>query len=123
MSSGSLGCLPILTGEMNENLEGTLAAVLVLAAAVGLAWLTLRYRAGASERRMRSMMRKLGLDPEIDLSESLDDVVRAIRRRCRQCGAVGECEAWLEGPGNNHNDFCPNARVFDILLRHKQNSA
>lgn len=120
---GERGFCCILEVEMAEYLQEILTAALVLAVAATLFWLARRYRAAASNRRMRAMMLKVGLDPDIDLSQDLEDVVQSIRRRCYQCGAVGECEAWLEGGGKGARDFCPNARVFDILLRHRREDA
>lgn len=68
---------------------------------------------------MRSMMRAAGLDPDIDPVGAHDEVIKAIRRRCRHCRAPHECEAWLEGQLAGDNDFCPNARVFEILAKYK----
>ena len=108
---------------MTEHLLEILAVALVLAVAASLFWMARRYRMAASHRRMRAMMLKVGLEPDIDLSADLEDVVQSIRRRCYQCGAVGECETWLERGRTDAREFCPNARVFDILLRHRREGA
>lgn len=78
------------------------------------------YLANGSERRMRSMLESVGLDPAIAASNEIPTIMREVRQRCRTCNAEGVCERWLEGREKGGNDFCPNARVFEILQKHSR---
>ena len=77
----------------------------------------------ASERRMISMLERVGLDPAIAaghesdtvLAFAIDVVMKAIRERCQACTAVDTCERWLVDKGAHDNAFCPNAAIFDEL--------
>lgn len=103
-----------------STFQGVVIAIVLFAAVVaGLSFLIPRRRV-ASESRMRHMMRKAGLDPDIDPVGEHDEVIQAIRRSCRRCGATDECEAWLEGEHAGDNSFCPNARVFEILAKYRK---
>jgi hypothetical protein len=79
-------------------------------------WFAAR-RLGASARRMRRMMMHHGLDPEIAVHRVAPAVIRAARRRCRQCQFEGHCERWLAGREGGDGSFCANARVFEDLVR------
>ncbi len=76
------------------------------------------YLANGSERRMRSMLESVGLDPSIANTNEIPTIMREIRQRCRTCRSEGVCERWLEGQEKGGNDFCPNAKVFEVLQRH-----
>ena len=76
------------------------------------------YLANGSERRMRSMLESVGLDPAIAASNEMPTIMREVRQRCRTCNAEGVCERWLEGREKGSNDFCPNAKVFEALRRY-----
>jgi len=93
-----------------------LALVLVLAAIV-LVVSFLRYKSGASERRMMRMMLHYGLDPEIARKGDTETIIKEVRRRCLRCQSEGHCERWLEGKEAGGSDFCPNAKVFEELAR------
>ena len=77
----------------------------------------------ASERRMISMLERVGLDPAIAAGHesdtvidfAIDVVMKAMRERCQACTAVDTCEQWLVDQEACDNDFCPNAAVFDEL--------
>ena len=73
--------------------------------------------AGASLRRMTRMMTRVGLDPEIaaDGGPRTQAVMKAARRRCRNCRAEDLCDRWLAGKTGGENFFCPNAHTFRIL--------
>ena len=76
------------------------------------------YLANNSERRMRSMLESVGLDPEIAYSNEIPTIMREVRQRCRTCRSEGVCERWLDGKEKGGNDFCPNAKVFEVLRKH-----
>ncbi len=76
------------------------------------------YLANGSERRMRSMLESVGLDPSIANTNEIPTIMREIRQRCRTCRSEGVCERWLEGEEPGGNDFCPNAKVFEVLQKH-----
>jgi hypothetical protein len=102
---------------VNPNLyEVVLAAGLLLAAALLVAWY-LRYKAARSESRMMSMLQRIGLDPELAAQADTETVISEIRRRCRKCQAEDVCERWLEGKLEGSNSFCPNRRVFEELAK------
>jgi hypothetical protein len=88
-------------------------AVLII---LGIRW----YLAANSERRMRSMLESVGLDPAIAASNEIPTIMREVRQRCRTCNAEGVCERWLEGAEQGTNDFCPNAKVFEVLRKYGQ---
>lgn len=77
------------------------------------------YLANGSERRMRSMLESVGLDPAIAASNEIPTIMREVRQRCRTCNAEGVCERWLEGKEKRSNDFCPNAQVFEVLRKYE----
>lgn len=97
------------------------AAVLLVAAAALLVWIR-GYMAGGSERRMRRMLARVGLDPEMAASADRDTIIAEVRRRCRKCQSEALCERWLAGEEEGGNEFCPNARVFE-MLSHKTRPA
>jgi hypothetical protein len=83
---------------------------------VSVLWLVW-HRAGASERRMRRMMQHHGLEPEIAAQGNYEVVIREVRRRCKKCQFGGHCESWLAGREGGDSSFCPNAQVFEDLVR------
>jgi hypothetical protein len=105
---------------MEVLMQKVLAGVLIALAALSVLLLLSRYRAKASERRMRNMMLQAGLDPDQEPMLGHEQLIQAIRRRCRKCDEVRQCESWLTGLADGGNDFCPNARIFDILVRNKR---
>jgi hypothetical protein len=73
------------------------------------------YMASTSERRMTSMLERVGIDPAIASTGDSAQIVREIRRRCHTCATEDVCERWLSGEEKGGNDFCPNASVFATL--------
>jgi hypothetical protein len=79
--------------------------------------------AAASERRILAMLQCIGLDPSIAMPVKRDTVLecvidasmKEVRQQCRECTTTDLCEQWLAGDQYSHNDFCPNAKVFDEL--------
>ena len=92
----------------------SIAIILVVVAIALVAWF-LKYKAGTSERRMKEMLQRAGLDPEIATQVDSESIIREVRRRCRKCQSEGLCERWLAGKAEGNNDFCPNAQVFEAL--------
>lgn len=103
---------------MDMPLIQVIAAIAMLAATVGLVLGYRRYLAANSERRMRMMLESVGLDPEIATSGEISTIIKEVRQRCRHCATEDVCERWLKGNEEGDNEFCPNARVFDILKKH-----
>ncbi len=92
-----------------------LAAAGMLAVAIFLIVGFLRYQRTGSERRMRRMLERVGLDPKLAESGDVETIMKDVRYRCRQCSSEGVCERWLAGQEEGNNEFCPNHRVFEIL--------
>jgi type VI protein secretion system component VasK len=103
---------------MNPALIETIVAIAIVAMVIGLTIWIRRYRAAAaSKRRMMSMMRRVGLDPEIATYGDGEAIIQAVRRRCKRCASEELCERWLAGEEEGPNNFCPNADVFEFLKR------
>lgn len=102
---------------MNPTLFEISAAIVMVAVTVALIVWIRRYMAGASERRMMSMLQRAGLDPEIAMQGDTEAITKEIRRRCRRCDSEALCERWLAGEEKGENVFCPNAQVFEELAR------
>ena len=103
---------------MNESVIQVVAAIAMVGIAAAMIFGFRRYLAINSERRMRAMLEAVGLDPEIATSGEIPTIMKEVRQRCRSCAAESVCERWLQGKKNDGNEFCPNARVFDILRNH-----
>ena len=97
----------------------TIAIILVVVAIALVAWF-LKYKAGTSERRMKEMLQRVGLDLEIANLVDSESIIREVRRRCRKCQSEDLCERWLAGEEGGDNIFCPNAQVFEELNRASQ---
>jgi len=93
-------------------------AMVVLAAILFFSYRA--YLAANSERRMRAMLESVGLDPEIAASGEMPTIMKEVRQRCRSCSSESVCEQWLESDKKSDNDFCPNAKVFEILNRYSE---
>jgi hypothetical protein len=108
---------------MNISVLHITTAILVVGATVALFMMRQKHMAAASERRMISMMERIGLDPAIasggEPGSVLECVIEAsmkeIRKRCQACSTVDECKRWLAGKEAGDNTFCPNAEVFKAL--------
>lgn len=104
---------------MNASFSDYGIAVLMIAVAAALvAWF--RYKLGrASLSRMYRMMARLGVYPARmqQCAETAAFDLNAVRTRCRRCPAEDVCERWLAGEIEGDNGFCPNAHVFDGVLK------
>ena len=100
---------------MNESIIQVVAAMAMVGVAAAMFFGFRRYLAVNSERRMRAMLVSVGLDPEIATSGEIPTIMKEVRQRCRSCASESVCERWLQGKKDDSNDFCPNAKVFDIL--------
>jgi hypothetical protein len=100
---------------MNPTIFEIGAAAVMVAVSVALVVWIRRYMAAASERRMMSMMKRAGLDPEIGKHGDTEAIIKEVR--CRRCQSEDLCERWLAREEKGGNIFCPNARVFDMLTR------
>ncbi len=98
------------------------AAIVMVVLAVLMFLAYRRYLAANSERRMRSMLVSVGLDPELAESEDIPSIMKEVRDRCRQCTAESVCDRWLDGEVPGDNAFCPNHRVFRILSKYSDKS-
>jgi len=92
-------------------------AIIMVAIVTALVAFFLKYKADTSERRMKKMLQRIGLDPEIFTQADSESIIREVRRRCRKCESEDLCERWLASEEGGDNDFCPNAKVFEELKR------
>jgi len=104
---------------MNINVsDWQIAFLLVLIAAI-LVVLFRSMLASKSQSRMYRMMTRVGVVPgsftRSDKGAGLD--MQAVRARCRRCPAEDVCERWLAGEIEGDNGFCPNANVFDGVVK------
>lgn len=100
---------------MSNSFIQSFAAITMVGVAF-LLFLAIRaYMAAASERRMRRMLERVGIDPIIVASGDATKIIKEIRQRCRTCSTEAVCERWLCGEEQGGNDFCPNANVFATL--------
>jgi len=107
---------------MNESIFQVVAAMATIGIAAAMMLGIRRYLAINSERRMRMMLESVGLDPEIATSGEIPTIMKEVRQRCRSCAIESVCERWLEGKKDDGNDFCPNAKVFEVLRKHSQSA-
>ena len=63
------------------------------------------------------MLEALGLDPELASSGELQTIMSEVKERCSACQEGDACDRWLDDAGEGSREFCPNARVLDILRR------
>lgn len=104
---------------MNFSLTQILAAIFIVAVTVALVFAYRRYLALNSERRMRAMLQSVGLDPEIVSIGGIETIMTEVRKRCRTCTSEIVCERWLDGEIQGDNDFCPNAKVFEVFRKYR----
>ncbi len=102
---------------MNISLLQLIVAVVMAGVAIGLFYAIRNYLATQSERRMRTMLIKIGLDPTIVASGDRETIIREVRQRCRTCSSEDVCERWLAGEETGDNKFCPNAEVFESMKK------
>ena len=97
-----------------------IAAIIMVALALVMFLAYRRYLAVNSERRMRSMLMSVGLEPELANNAEFPTIMGEVRDRCRHCSSEAVCERWLDGEVQRENQFCPNARVFRILRKYNE---
>ena len=103
---------------MNFSLTQIIAAMAMLGVGIALVFAYRRYLAAQSERRMRSMLESVGLDPEIASIGGIETIMGEVRQRCSTCSSEDVCERWLAGDEEGDNAFCPNARVFEVFKKY-----
>ncbi len=74
-----------------------------------------KYLAANSERRMRTMLESIGLDPALITTGDTETIMKEARRRCRTCASEDRCERWLRREEEGDNSFCPNSKLFETL--------
>lgn len=104
---------------MSITLTQILAAVLMLVIGIGLVVAYRKYLAANSERRMRAMLESVGLDPEIADMAGIETIMSEVRQRCSACNSESVCERWLASDKKSDNDFCPNAKVFEVFRKYR----
>jgi len=67
--------------------------------------------------RLARMLEALGLDPALATSGELQTIMAEVKQRCSACQAGTACDHWLDGARSGGRDFCPNARVLDVLRK------
>jgi len=102
---------------MNLSAMQLFGVIAMLAVTVALVFAYRNYLAVNSERRMLSMIESIGLDPAIASSSDLETIMGEVRKRCRSCTSEDVCERWLTCNEKGDNDFCPNAKVFEVLQK------
>jgi len=83
---------------MNLSAMQLFGVIAMLAVTVALVFAYRNYLAVNSERRMLSMIESIGLDPAIASSSDLETIMGEVREK-------------------GDNDFCPNAKVFEVLQK------
>jgi hypothetical protein len=104
---------------MNITLTQFAAALVMVGVGIALVLAYRRYLAANSERRMRAMLEAVGLDPEVASIGGIETIMSEVRHRCSACNSESVCEQWLVGDREGGNEFCPNARVFEIFKRYR----
>lgn len=105
---------------MDMSFIQVIAALAMAGATVALVLGYRRYLAQNSERRMRTMLVSIGLDPELATSGEMPTIMKEVRQRCRHCATEDVCERWLKENENGDNSFCPNAKVFEVIKKHSR---
>lgn len=103
---------------MNMSFTQIVAAIAMAGVAAILFYAYRRYLAANSERRMRAMLKSVGLDPAIATDGDIPTIMKEVRQRCHSCASEDVCERWLTGNEEGDNDFCPNSRVFETLKKY-----
>jgi hypothetical protein len=103
---------------MDMSLTQTLIAIVMAGVVVAIILGIRNYLATNSERRMHAMLESVGLDPEIATKNQIPTILKEVRERCRSCATEAVCERWLQGKQEGGNDFCPNAKVFEVLKKY-----
>jgi hypothetical protein len=103
---------------MDYTITQIIGATLMVIVAVGMIVGIRKYQSRTSERRRLAMLEALGLDPAIATSGDMPAIMRDVRKRCEHCQSEALCERWLRGEETGGNEFCPNAKVFEILRKY-----
>lgn len=104
---------------MYSEVNGIIMALAMVAAAVVLYFAWRAWLHAGSERRMRAMLEAVGLRPDLASSGHVAAIMHEVRQRCRACSSEDVCERWLREGKAGEPDFCPNARVFEMLGEHR----
>ena len=100
---------------MGNSVIQVLLGVSMIGVALILVFAIRFYMTSSSERRMTSMLERVGIDPALAATGDSAHIIKEIRRRCHTCATEDVCERWLSGEQKGDNDFCPNANVFATL--------
>ncbi len=100
---------------MGNSVIQAFVGISMIGVALILVFAIRSYMASSSERRMTSMLERVGIDLAIAATGDSAKIVKEIRRRCHTCATEDVCERWLSGEEKGGNDFCPNASVFATL--------
>jgi hypothetical protein len=103
---------------MNMTLVQIVAAIAMVGVAVALTIGYRQYLVANSERRMRTMLKSIGLDPALVTIGDVETIMKEARRRCRSCASEDRCERWLKREVEGDNSFCPNSKMFEALRKH-----
>jgi len=103
---------------MNFTMTQLLAALAMVGVGIALVFTYRHYLAANSKRRMQAMLEAIGLDPATASITDVEAIMSEVRQRCGTCKSESVCERWLAGEESGDNDFCPNARVFEILKQY-----
>ena len=103
---------------MDYTITQIIPATLMVIVAIGLIVGIRNYQSRTSERRRLAMLEALGLDPAIATSGDMPAIMSDVRKRCEHCQSEALCERWLRGEETGGNEFCPNAKVFEILRKY-----
>lgn len=103
---------------MDYTITQIISTALMVIVAVGMVVALRKYLSRTSERRRLAMLEALGLDPALATSGDMPAIMRDVRKRCEHCQSEALCERWLKGEETGGNEFCPNARVFEILRKY-----
>ena len=102
---------------MSNSIYQLIAAVSMIGVVFIMVFAIRAYMAASSERRMTTMLKRVGVDPLVAAGGDSTQIIRDIRRRCHRCAVEDLCERWLAGDEQGDNDFCPNAKVFASLRK------
>ncbi len=100
---------------MSNSMTLTLVGISMIGVALILVFAIRAYMAATSERRLISMLERVGIDPVLAATGDNAQIIREIRQRCHTCATEDVCERWLSGEVKGANDFCPNVSVFATL--------
>jgi len=103
---------------MDYTITQIIGATLMVIVVAGLIVAWRNYQSRNSERRRLAMLESLGLDTALATSGDMPAIMSEVRMRCEHCPSEDVCERWLRGEETGGNDFCPNARVFEILRKY-----